>query len=80
VKDSVILLDEPEAGLSLRNQFKVWDEVTRASENKCQIIIATHSLVIIQAAEDVLSLEHGKWMKSGDFISTQKMGDDQSDR
>jgi len=27
-----------------------------------------------------LSLEHGKWMKSGDFISTQKIGDVQSDR
>jgi predicted ATPase len=74
VKDSVILLDEPEAGLSLRNQFQVWDEVTRASNRKCQIIIATHSLVIIQAARDVLSLEHGKWMKSDDFIRTQKMG------
>jgi len=80
VKDSVILLDEPEAGLSLRNQYRIWDEVSKASERKCQIVIATHSLVIIQAAEDVLSLEHGKWMKSGDFISTQKIGDVQSDR
>lgn len=71
-KNSVIFLDEPEAGLSLRNQYRLWDEILKACGRKCQIVIATHSLVIIQAGEDVLSLEHGKWMKSGDFISTQK--------
>ena len=71
-KNSVIFLDEPEAGLSLRNQYRLWDEILKACGRKCQIVIATHSLAIIQAGEDVLSLEHGKWMKSGDFISTQK--------
>jgi predicted ATPase len=71
-RDSVILLDEPEAGLSLKSQYKMWDEILKASGRNCQIIMATHSLAIIQAAGDVLSLEHGKWMKSGDFISTQK--------
>jgi predicted ATPase len=71
-KDCVVLLDEPESSLSLKNQYKIWLEIKAASERGCQIILATHSLVIIQAVEDVLSLEHGKWMKSDDFISTQK--------
>ena len=71
-KDSVILLDEPESGLSLKNQYKLWVEIKAASERGCQVILATHSLVIIQSAEDVLSLEHGKWMKSDVFVNTQK--------
>ena len=71
-KDSVVLLDEPESGLSLRNQYKLWVEIKAASERGCQVILATHSLVIIQSVEDVLSLEHGKWMKSEDFVNTQK--------
>ena len=70
-KDSVVLLDEPESGLSLRNQYKLWVEIKAASERGCQVILATHSLVIIQSVEDVLSLEHGKWMKSDDFVNTQ---------
>ena len=71
-KDSVVLLDEPESGLSLKNQYKLWVEIKAASERGCQVILATHSLVIIQSVEDVLSLEHGKWMKSEDFVNTQK--------
>lgn len=71
-KDSVILLDEPESGLSLKNQYKLWVEIKAASERGCQVILATHSLVIIQSVEDVLSLEHGKWMKSDVFVNTQR--------
>lgn len=71
-KDSVILLDEPESGLSLKNQYKLWVEIKAASERGCQVILATHSLVIIQSVDYVLSLEHGKWMKSDDFVNTQK--------
>lgn len=71
-EDSVILLDEPESGLSLKNQYKLWVEIKAASERGCQVILATHSLVIIQSVEDVLSLEHGKWMKSDAFVNTQR--------
>lgn len=73
-RNSVLFLDEPEAGLSLRNQFRLWNEIKKASERKCQIVLSTHSLVIIQAAKNVLSLEHDEWMKSEDFISKMQEG------
>lgn len=73
-KECVLLLDEPESGLSLANQYKMWREIQEAVKRDCQVIMATHCLVIIQSIEEVLSLEHGKWMKSADFIKTQLEG------
>lgn len=71
-KNAVILFDEPESGLSLRNQYKLVDAIKKAASQDCQIFIATHSLVLIESFENVLSLEHRKWMNSDDFINSQK--------
>ena len=70
-KNCVIFLDEPESGLSLRNQFRLAAEIQAAKDRKCQLIVATHSLVLIKSVSKVLSLEHGKWMSSNQFIKTQ---------
>lgn len=70
--ESVIIVDEPESGLSLRNQFKLWNEIQNAVNRKCQVLVATHSLVLIQGAESVLSLEHKRWMSSEEFIHLNK--------
>lgn len=71
--DCVILLDEPESGLSLRNQYKLWHEIQEAAKRKCQIILATHCLVIIQELGSVLSLEHRMWMANDKFIESNKL-------
>jgi predicted ATPase len=71
-KNAVILFDEPESGLSLRSQYKLVDAINKAASQDCQIFIATHSLVLIESFENVLSLEHRKWMNSEDFINSQK--------
>jgi predicted ATPase len=68
-KDCVIFLDEPESGLSLRNQFRLTHEIANAAKRNCQIIVATHSLVLIQSVNDVLSLEHKKWMNAAEFVA-----------
>ncbi len=67
-KDNVIILDEPEAALSLRNQFLLYKEIEAAITRNCQIILSTHSLALINSVEFVLSLEHKKWMTSVEFV------------
>lgn len=70
-KDCVIILDEPESGLSLTNQFKLIEAINIAVSNNCQLFIATHCYPLINAF-DVISLEHNKQMKGVDFINLIK--------
>lgn len=66
-KDCVLLLDEPESGLSITNQFKLIMAIEKAVENNCQFFIATHCYPLIQKF-NVISLEHKKQMKGEEFI------------
>lgn len=70
-KDVTYFIDEPEAGLSLKSQYKILKHFKEISKHS-QLIIATHSLVLINSVDEVLSLEHKKWMSSKEFIKTQK--------
>lgn len=72
IKGKTILIDEPEAGLSIRSQYKVLEHYKQLAE-KNQLIIATHSLVLISEIGEVLSLEDKMWMTSDKFIYTQKI-------
>lgn len=56
-KNTLLIIDEPEAGLSLKNQLKVLKAFQAAIANGCQVIITTHSYVIIRSAETVFSMD-----------------------
>lgn len=71
-KDSIVFIDEPESGLSIRNQYKLVASVNEAVYNGCQLFIATHCLPLIESCEHVYSMEHRCWIESGAFIETQK--------
>lgn len=71
-KDCVIFLDEPEAALSLRNQFKLAKEIKKVTKKNVQLIIATHCLPLIESVPEVYSLEHKRWMTSKEFINLNK--------
>ena len=71
-ENSVLLLDEPEAALSLRNQYRLVDEIKNASKTN-QIIFSTHSLVLIQSFEEVYDLEKCCWINSEKFITEHRM-------
>lgn len=73
-KNSVVLLDEPEAALSLKNQYRLASEINKALTNNVQFIIATHCLPLIESVENVYSLEHNMWLLSKDFINLNKNG------
>lgn len=70
VKHKSIFIDEPEAGLSIRSQYKVLEHFRKISKNN-QLIIATHSPILIKEVGEVYSLEHRKWMGADEFISSQ---------
>lgn len=70
-KNCVIILDEPESGLSITNQLKLIDSIKIAVKNKCQFFIATHCYPLIKSF-DVISLEHNEIMKGTEFINKIK--------
>jgi predicted ATPase len=70
-ENCIVTIDEPESGLSIRNQYKLVSAIKTAMENKTQFFIATHCLPLIQAVEQVYSMEHLKWMDSKEFVQTQ---------
>lgn len=69
----IILIDEPESGLSLRSQYKIAAALKKAAKRGCQIFIASHSTVLMEAfPENVFSMEHMEWMPAKEFILSQK--------
>lgn len=71
-ENCVLLLDEPESALSLRNQYKLCEEIKKSVDRNTQIIMSTHCLPIIESVEEVYSLEHHRWMTSKEFIELNK--------
>lgn len=66
-KNCIVLLDEPESGLSITNQFKLIETINKGVENGCQFFIATHCYPLIQYF-NVISLEHKEMMSGSVFI------------
>jgi len=71
-KNCVLLLDEPEAALSLSNQYKLVSEFKKAIDRNVQLVIATHCLPIIQSFDNVFSMEKLEWLTSEEYINTIK--------
>ena len=67
-KNETIIIDEPESGLSLSNQKIVIDLLNDSIKNNCQIIISTHSYVIIKNTKHVFSMNKLKWISSKEFL------------
>jgi predicted ATPase len=67
--NELILIDEPEAGISLKNQKKIFEAFTVAIRNGCQIIISTHSYFFIKSVDEVFNLDKKKWQKSSRFLT-----------
>jgi len=72
IKDCVLLMDEPEAAMSPKNQYKLIKEFKKAVNRNAQLIIATHCIPLIESVEKVYSLEKLKWISSKKFIEQSK--------
>lgn len=65
----VIILDEPEAGLSIRNQYRLVDSINGAVGRGCQIFMATHCVPVISSF-DVFLISDCKWMGGLEYIES----------
>ena len=71
-KDCVVLLDEPEAALSIKNQYKLVESIKATEQRGCQLFIATHNIILIQSFPIVYSLNDKIWVSSDEFIRKEK--------
>lgn len=69
-KDNLIFVDEPEAGLSIKSQYKIAKTFSKAIDNGCQVLMATHSVIIMEAFDQVFNLEKMQWMNSKEFVES----------
>lgn len=53
VKDSLVVLDEPCRGLSIRNKLKLFSVVENLLASNCQIILTTHSDILLKGFKEL---------------------------
>lgn len=62
----LLILDEPEQGLSLKNQIKYFNKL---KEMNIDVIIITHSKVFIELSETVFDVETMNWIDSKGYLN-----------
>jgi predicted ATPase len=67
--DMIVLIDEPETGISLSNQKKTLNAFRKAVRNGCQLIISTHSYILISKVKEVFCLDNKKWISSKEYLN-----------
>lgn len=63
----ILLLDEPEQGLSLKNQLKY---LNKLKDTEKVILVNTHSKVFIENVEEVFDVETMKWVNTKEYLSS----------
>ena len=73
MKNKICIVDEPESGVSLSNQKKLVRAFRKAVKNGCQLVLTTHSYVIIKSVPEVYDLSVKKWVNSKDYLKGLKL-------
>jgi len=60
-----LILDEPEQGLSLKNQKKYFHKLKNLGKD---VIIVTHSKVFVEEVEEIFDVETMKWINSKNYL------------
>lgn len=69
-KDTILFVDEPEAGISLTNQKKIFNCFKDIVKNNCQIILTTHSYLFMKSVDEVFSLDSKTWIPSSEYLKS----------
>lgn len=65
-----IFMDEPETALSLKNQVRLAHKIKKsANEFKNQLIISTHSLIIINEFLTIFDMESREWVNREEYVT-----------
>ena len=67
--NTAFVMDEPDMALSMRSCTALSKLLNDTAARGCQIVAAVHSQTVISLQDEVLSLEHRKWMPSAEFIA-----------
>ncbi len=71
VKDSIIVLDEPETSLSIKSQYKLKRLIENLLESN-QVIIITHAEILMNLSDKVYDFEKKEYVITGEYIQEQK--------
>jgi predicted ATPase len=73
-KKIALIVDEPESGISLKNQKKIFDNLQDISiNNDCQVILTTHSYVIMKNTPIVFNMTTKQWITSEKYLTSLKV-------
>lgn len=76
LENTLLLIDEPENGMSIKNQYLIARRIKETLERGNQVIAATHSIIILEEALKhtdavIFSMEHHRQMELNEFLKTQ---------
>jgi predicted ATPase len=66
---SLVLLDEPDMALSPRSVHKLARGLQAVADAGGQVVASAHSPILIASQEQVLSLEHKRWLRPQTFLA-----------
>jgi predicted ATPase len=72
--ECIVMVDEPDSALSIRSCMKLVAKLKSLEQRSAQVIAAVHSPIVIQAFDEVFSLEHRRWMPSSEFMGLHLEG------
>jgi predicted ATPase len=78
-KDGLIIFDEPCRGMSMKNQLKIANFIIKLHiKLNCQVIVTTHSLLILKKLADIAQFYDVSKMVDTDFNAfyTEQLGDE----
>ena len=73
VETEILILDEPDMSLSMRSVHVLVEHVKKWVDSGKQVILSCHHPYLIEAFDEVFSLEHKQWMSSKEFIESHKL-------
>ena len=71
-EQTIWIVDECDAGLSIRSCYMLAQMFKKLAEKGHQVIAVVYSQTIMEEFDEVLSIEHKKWMSSKAFIKSHK--------
>jgi predicted ATPase len=68
---ATFFMDEPDMALSIRSIRRLSELLKELAAKGHQVIASAHNPYLIESFPEVYSLEHRRWMSSGEFIESQ---------
>jgi len=68
---TLILLDEPDAALSIASVMSLHLAIRNLATLGCQVVVSAHNPFLLGCFEELFSLEAQKWTSYSDYLSSQ---------